>query len=116
MVQMMDALFKEITILGFIGLLVYILTQTGFADDLAMQLLPEYRGGGDDNPLAETFEMVHVVIFCVMVVFITQATALTVVMHIITEKWDAWEAVSSAGQDDDSLEKMFQDAYYIEGN
>jgi len=114
MVKLMDAIFKEITILGFIGLFVYIVTNSGGADQVAMYVLPFYTGEGE-NPLAESFEMVHVVIFCIMMVFITQATALSLVVKQLESTWDAWEQVPARGTDVGSLEAMFKAESYLDG-
>eukprot|EP00397_Hematodinium_sp_SG-2012_P011645 GEMP01011790.1.p1 GENE.GEMP01011790.1~~GEMP01011790.1.p1 ORF type:complete len:849 (+),score=187.26 GEMP01011790.1:146-2692(+) len=110
--EVIEALFKELTILGFVGLLVYIVTKTGVATSLAEDLVPGFHGEGE-NPLAESFEMIHMVIFCVMMVFIFQALGLMYVSYELTRKWHRWENISAKGTSK-SIEILFRQYGYLD--
>jgi len=88
MMCMVDTVFKEITVLGFIGLFVYVMTHTGAVTNMAVWLLGKHAEG---DALSESFENVHMVIFSVMMVFIFQALVLMVKAHQMAERWSAWE-------------------------
>jgi len=92
---MMDCLCNEIMILGFIGLCVYCATKTDLALALARHLYPHSaKLTESDDPLAETFETVHMVIFCVMVCFISQVSLLMYkAVYLNSKKWTIWEHV-----------------------
>eukprot|EP00397_Hematodinium_sp_SG-2012_P002552 GEMP01002559.1.p1 GENE.GEMP01002559.1~~GEMP01002559.1.p1 ORF type:complete len:858 (+),score=180.68 GEMP01002559.1:128-2701(+) len=111
--ELVEALFKELTILGFVGLLVYIVTKSGGAIPLAEALIPGFTGAGDENPLQESFEMIHMVIFCVMIVFIFQALALMEVSRELVSKWNLWENVHSVGTAG-SIEFLLKEYGYLD--
>eukprot|EP00397_Hematodinium_sp_SG-2012_P023112 GEMP01023992.1.p1 GENE.GEMP01023992.1~~GEMP01023992.1.p1 ORF type:complete len:456 (+),score=69.97 GEMP01023992.1:174-1541(+) len=110
--EVIEALFKELTILGFVGLLVYIVCKSGAAATLAEYLIPQFRGMGE-NPLQESFEMIHMVIFCVMMVFIFQALSLIFVSHERTALWDKWENIAAKGPGV-SIEAQFKEYGYVD--
>ena len=53
--EMKDALFKEVMILGFIGLFVFVITKSGVLEVISEIVLGEVEG---ENPIAESFEQV----------------------------------------------------------
>jgi len=112
--DIMDALYGELTILGFIGLLVFSLTRTGEADQFAHKLFPEWVAP-EANPLTESFEEVHMVIFCVMIVFICQATMLVYIAGQNVRQWEQWESMSPKGFEN-SLERLLVEEGYISGS
>eukprot|EP00397_Hematodinium_sp_SG-2012_P018199 GEMP01018634.1.p1 GENE.GEMP01018634.1~~GEMP01018634.1.p1 ORF type:complete len:731 (+),score=165.48 GEMP01018634.1:109-2301(+) len=97
MMLMKETLFGEIMTLGFIGLLVFIMTKTGEAKMLAQRLFPRDELEGEGDPLSETFEIVHMVMFCVMVTFIAQCSLLMVIATRQSAQWERWEATHVLG-------------------
>ncbi|KAF4672960.1 hypothetical protein FOL47_011149 [Perkinsus chesapeaki] len=98
LVRMMDTLFREIMILGFIGLFVFICTKTGLAKEISKAVIGAAEEGGED-PLAESFESIHMILFCVMVVFIFQCITLMLGAERITRRWDTWEEMAETGRE-----------------
>ncbi|KAF4745923.1 hypothetical protein FOZ62_015621 [Perkinsus olseni] len=124
LVRMMDTLFREIMILGFIGLFVFICTKTGLAKEISKAVIGEAAKEGGEDPLAESFESIHMIIFCVMVVFIFQCVTLMLGAERITRRWDVWEQMSETGREKhvdsrhNSLERRLVDRGFLdeEGN
>jgi len=110
--KILDSLFREITGLGFIGLFVYLVTRSGVADTLALDILGEVPKG--ENPLAESFETVHIMIFLLLVVLLFQAAAVLTAARNVTERWDEYERSRSFGTAADSLESQLVDSGYLE--
>lgn len=113
--MMMDCVTKEIMILGFIGLLVYVGTKTEFALALARRLYPHGMVSESEDPLAETFETVHMMIFCVMMCFIAQASTLMYKCYSEAGKWSHWEEMRahSGVASDVTIVKMLCDEGYL---
>lgn len=111
----LDSLFEEITGLGFIGLLLYLVTRSGAADVLAAQVLgsqmEKFEG---ENPLAETFETVHMIIFLLLVVLLFQAAAVLIDTRQVATTWDEYERTRAFGIADDSLESLLVKGGYLE--
>jgi len=112
--RILDSLFKEVTGLGFIGLLVYLGTRSGVADVLALDILGTDKPVEGENPLAESFETVHIMIFMLLVVLLFQAAAVLVVSRGVSERWDEYERVRAFGKAADSLESKLVDTGYLE--
>ena len=82
----------ELTLLGFIGLIIFTVNKFGGLSDLS----PKIFGEGHDEELAETIENVHFVLFFVMMLFIG-----TVVMSIYLgsralRKWKSMELLAAS--------------------
>lgn len=89
--DMLDCAFKELTILGFISLLLYSIVRLGAMRKLNDKYLgvskteeaaiAEAEAHGEEpyppTHLTETFETIHVLIFMIMVTFVLQVAALT---------------------------------------
>lgn len=113
--RIIDALFKEVTVLGFIGLLLFLLTRSGLADVAAATVLGSRDWGVEsDNPLAETFETVHIMIFMLLVVLLFQSLAVLVVTRQVSECWSRFERSRAFGSEEASIETQFVKAGYIE--
>ena len=76
LVKVMDQIFREIMILGFISLLLYIVTRSGVGSAVSGAIFTPGEREEEPEKLAESFEQVHMIIFCVMLVFIFQAGVL----------------------------------------
>jgi len=111
-ISIIDALFKELTGLGFVGLFLYLITQTGTVDLLADKVL----GIGDEgaNPIGETFEVVHMMIFLLMLVLLFQAFSVLLVSRQVSDSWDQYERARTWGEAETSLEYQFAKGGLIE--
>jgi hypothetical protein len=70
----LEALFSEMTVLGFLGVVSFFITKTG-----AMQQVGDFvygEGTAEAEETGELFENVHMMLFLVMVLFIFQVVAL----------------------------------------
>jgi Ca2+-binding EF-hand superfamily protein len=103
MITLVDTVFKEITVLGFIGLFVYVMTHTGALTDLAITVYGEAAAG---DAISESFEKVHMIIFSVMMVFIFQALVLMSMANEQGAKWHRWEAAQARGKSDQTVESQ----------
>jgi len=113
--DILKAVYKEITGLGFIGLFLFLVTRTGTADDLAKWALAWSTENVDEkNPLAETFETVHIIIFMLLIVLIFQAAAISFSTANLAELWDEYERKRAFGENRDSLESEFISNGYLE--
>jgi len=98
MILMKESLFSEIMTLGFIGLLVFISTKSGEAHYLGKQLfLGDEEMLEEEEPLSETFEIVHMIIFCIMVTFVLQCSILMLRASNESNKWEMWENLRVKG-------------------
>lgn len=85
------ALFGEMTVLGFIGLVLFILGQAGLVETISEQIL------GEKEALQEEVELIHMGLFLVMVLFIMQCLALT---YNTTRQHNLWREFEHAVDDD----------------
>lgn len=107
--KILDALFREITILGFIGLLLFLLTHA----------FPMYNsevvfGLGEEEPLSETFEYVHMATFLLLVVLLFQGLAVLYLSSQTVETWSEYESVRAFGMAPDSMESLLVQEGYLE--
>ena len=107
--EILDALFREITILGFIGLLLFVLTH----------LLPEdspliYLGSDEYNILPETFEYVHMATFLLLVVLLFQGFAVLKISRETAETWTDYESTRAFGTSPRSMESLLISEGYLE--
>ena len=107
--EILDALFREITILGFIGLLLFVLTH----------LLPEdspliYLGSDEYNILPETFEYVHMATFLLLVVLLFQGFAVLRISRETADTWADYESTRAFGTNPLSMESLLISEGYLE--
>ena len=107
--EILDALFREITILGFIGLLLFVLTH----------LIPEdapliYLGSDAYNILPETFEYVHMATFLLLVVLLFQGFAVLRLSRDTARTWAYYETTRAFGKDPLSMESLLVSEGYLE--
>ncbi|MEM7518297.1 MAG: hypothetical protein AAF368_15410, partial [Planctomycetota bacterium] len=70
MIPIINSLFGELTLLGFIGLSLYLLFRMSWVSALSHRLY------GDESAIDEVGEEVHMVLFMVMLLFLMQAVAM----------------------------------------
>ncbi|KAJ8601580.1 hypothetical protein CTAYLR_005236 [Chrysophaeum taylorii] len=90
MLPIINSLFGELTLLGFIGLSLYLIFQMRWVGALSKRLY------GEENELNEVGEVVHMVLFMVMVLFLGQAVAMARMGEATQKKWTEWDARSGA--------------------
>eukprot|EP00439_Symbiodinium_sp_Y106_P038631 s1695_g4.t1 len=85
--QIMDVLFKDFSGLGFIGMFLFLVTQSHVTEDvLARKVFGDSLKEFDaEDPVAESFETVHMMIFLLMAVLMFQAMALLRVTKSVIE-------------------------------
>jgi len=111
--EILNTLFKEITVLGFVAFVIFLVTHTGAADILAPKFFTcdrIYTGG--HNTLSATFETVHMMIFMLLVVLLAQAAAMYLASERIAKRWIGYErAVGRSTGNDDIESKLVQSGY-----
>ena len=88
------ALFGEMTILGFIGLVLFVIVK---AD--VLQWISEKVLSGDAEDLQETVELVHMMLFGVMCAYLTMCFWLTRLSQSLMSKWETFERASKTSED-----------------
>lgn len=107
--EILDALFREITILGFIGLLLFVLTHLLPEDSPLISL-----GADEYNILPETFEYVHMATFLLLVVLLFQGFAVLRVSRETAETWADYESTRAFGTNPLSMESLLISEGYLE--
>jgi len=111
--QFLEAFFKEVTVLGFVFLVLFILSHTGTCDKIGRRILVHGTFSGHD-PLCETLETVHMMIFFLLMVLLAQVAILFTVSATITTDWTQFERLVAYGTAKGSLESRFVQAGYLE--
>lgn len=113
--EILNALFKEITILGFVAFIIFLFTHTGTADKIApMVLKTDCIQISGHNPLSATFETVHMIIFMLLVVLLAQAAAMFRASEYEADKWASFERTPAYGPSKWSLETALVNQGYVE--
>ncbi|KAL1504729.1 hypothetical protein AB1Y20_008507 [Prymnesium parvum] len=81
MQHVLQAMFGELTVLGFIALIAFCSVQAGLLERLSMLVY------GEKERLVELFEGVHFLLFFVMVIFLVEACRLIVATLRAEEEW-----------------------------
>ena len=82
---MLDQMFSELTLLGFIGILLFFAEQSVAIADYSERVF------GDPDTIAACAEEVHMTLFLVMLVYLGMVVCLVVVGKAL-RRWSAWEA------------------------
>lgn len=83
MKPIISSLFGEMTVLGFLSIFTFCITELGGFEELSVHLF----GIQEKEALLETFEFVHYMLFFIMVFFVTSVLNLVVVAKEIENKW-----------------------------
>jgi hypothetical protein len=83
-----ESLFAELTVLGFIGVIMFFLADAPFIERLSEELF------GEGESLKELIEEVHILLFQVMVIFLLTVLALLYFAKNVSAMWHEWEEVS----------------------
>ena len=80
-----ESLFSELTLLGFIGLTLFLVFKMAWLKELSEKLY------GEENEITELGEAVHMVLFLIMVIFLAQAVLMAQMGERILSTWKTWE-------------------------
>ena len=83
----MDAAFWELTVLGFIGVVLFLVQSLDVMPKLSVALFDE------EDEMNEIFEIVHMALFGVMFLFLTSAFLNLYSSYGIGKKWQKWEGI-----------------------
>ncbi|KNC55053.1 calmodulin [Thecamonas trahens ATCC 50062] len=86
MEPLMDSMWKELTIMGFIGLISFLASKSGALRGLSCQLY------GDAETVAEDVEAIHMLLFLVMCIFLLLVVLLVVLGKKVQANWARLEA------------------------
>ena len=78
-----QGLFGELTVLGFLSMVTFCVTKMGVFDTLGAHLF----GEGEEEELLEIFESVHFMLFFIMVFFVINVLVLMRGSKLQSEKW-----------------------------
>ena len=110
MLPIMNSLFGELTLLGFIGLSLYLLFRMSWVSELSKKVY------GDAERIDELGESVHMVLFLVMVLFLAQAVAMARWGENSQRLLSEWEAhqCNLVSRRTAKAARSFLDASYIQ--
>ena len=91
------SLFGEMTLLGFIGLVLFVVVKSNILGRLSDEIF------GEEDRLEELVELVHIAIFGVMVLFLAYVVALTRIGKYLTVKWRGFER--SVGKEEQTIQQ-----------
>jgi len=103
----LEKLFGELTILGFLAIVTFVLTQTGVLQKISIKVF------GEEEELLEYFESVHFSIFFIMVAFVIQVLILIQEASETEKQWEDMDIMSrmgTASQRSLSITKSSRDA------
>jgi hypothetical protein len=83
-----ESLFGELTVLGFIGVVMFFVGQSPALASMSMTLFNE------EEMLKELIEQVHMLLFIVMVIFLSMVISLLKFASNISKTWKEWEELS----------------------
>lgn len=94
---MISSLFEEMTVLGFLSLVTFSISQAGLLKRVSVKIFDHSEEG--EHELTELFEEVHYLLFAVMILFIVQVIVLLVMANRTVEKW-RWMNKEAQSPDD----------------
>jgi len=74
MLPIIESLFAEMTILGFLSVITFICTKIGFLEEISKHLFG--TDGDEPQEMTELFEKVHYCLFAIMIFFVAQVIIL----------------------------------------
>lgn len=95
---MLDALFQELTLLGFVGLVFFVINKVDIWHDFVEE--------SHVMEVSELFETVHMVIFLNMVVFLCAVVLLAISGSVRSKSWHQYEMMATDGQ---TMHRVFSD-------
>ncbi|KAK7234323.1 hypothetical protein SO694_0020200 [Aureococcus anophagefferens] len=90
----LTSLYSELTLLGFIGLLMFTIFKAEYLHTMSTRIF------GEPEEIQELGEQVHMVLFLVMAIFLAQAVGLARFGESIQRKWHVWEAKPIVSDED----------------
>ena len=80
---MLDQMFSELTLLGFIGILLFFVENDGEVEAYSQRVF------SDPDTISECAERVHMTLFLIMLMYLWTVVLLVVVGKLIKQKWYA---------------------------
>jgi hypothetical protein len=90
----LEKLFGELTVLGFLAMITFIITTTGYFAKLSEYLF------GEKEELLEYFELIHFSIFFIMIFFVGQVIVLVNEATQIEKEWTALDKLCRINPED----------------
>jgi hypothetical protein len=90
----LEKLFGELTVLGFLAMVTFIITTTGYFSILSKYLF------GEKEELLEYFELIHFSIFFIMIFFVGQVIVLVNAAAKIEKEWTALDRLCRINPED----------------
>ncbi len=103
MLPIVESLFAEMTILGFLSVITFVCTKLGILEILSVSIFGE--GEETKEKLTEIFETVHYCLFAIMIFFVLQVIIL---VRLGTQSEEQWLTLDRACQDPTVLKKILQ--------
>lgn len=92
MKPIITALFSELTTLGFIGLMLFVVFKLEWISELSEDLF------GEESTIDELADTAHMVLFLIMVLFLAQVVGLVMLAEYIQSQWHTWELQCAHGE------------------
>jgi hypothetical protein len=82
-----QAMFGELTVLGFLSLVTFCITQLGAFEKLSESIMSPKKEKEEENELLEVFEQVHYMLFLIMIVFVATILILVKAAKSMEREW-----------------------------
>ena len=100
---LVDKLFGEMTVLGFLSVVTFCITKAGWFTILSEELF------GEENELLEIFEFVHFTIFFIMISFVLQVLVLVAAAMETEQDWVEMDQAARDSDDSSANQKLEED-------
>jgi calcium-binding protein CML len=97
MQPVVHSLLSELTVLGFIGLIVFCLSNMSILTDISTYLF------GEEELMTEMLEQIHYILFLVMVLFVGEVLALIHMGNAAESEWQEW---NDDAMDEDTMPRL----------
>jgi len=115
-----DAMFAELTVLGFIGLLTFVMARTGFLSATSAQVFQTSNSASAEeikenkDRIPEMFEKLHMMLFLVMVIFVLEVGLLIWSVKWIRKRWEAIEKIKESPEAQSKALKAYDECENME--
>ena len=110
MQPILDSMWGELTVLGFLGLITFIVQKIGVLSRLSCHMF------GDADKIPETLETIHMLLFLVMVTFISEVVMLVALGRRIMKKWRILEEMTDERHEEIEIFTEWLDHAHSERN
>ena len=108
MLPIVESLFAEMTILGFLSVITFICTKVGILEKISLAVFGDGDGSKEEEEenkekLTEIFEIVHYCLFAIMIFFVVQVIIL---VRLGTQSEKEWLRFDRACQDPSAIKRI----------